>query len=120
MFFKFGQLAKIFSPSKEISEENFTSFKEVHPSKADSPIFVTDGGISTFINDEQLLKALLSIDETKGGIIISFKEEHLKKALSQIRVTFEGIFISIKEEQQLNKWLSITSNWHKNVTFFNE
>ena len=73
-------------------------FQLKHPLKAKSPIEVTEEGIVIRVNDEQSLKALVSIDVT---------DEQLEKALPSIQVTDEGIVISSNDSQFLKAKPSI-------------
>ena len=45
-------------------------FNDEHPEKAQSPIDVTEDGISILSNDEQSEKAYSPIDVTDDGIVI--------------------------------------------------
>lgn len=64
------------------------------------------------MSDEQLAKALLSIDFTDSGIIISVKPEQPKKVSSSILAREVGIFIFLSEEQLAKAALPINlSDW---------
>lgn len=66
------------------------------------PIFVTEDGIDTCINDEQELKALLSIDIKDEGKIICASFEQHENEESPIVSACEGI-VTCANEQQLEK-----------------
>ena len=63
------------------------------PSKAQSPIIVTDSGMEMLVRMEQRLKALSPISVTDGGMEMLVRLEQLEKALSPISVTDEGMIV---------------------------
>ena len=73
------------------------------PSKAFSPIFLTELGRVIFVIELHLLNEFDSIDITEDGITISVSAKHPAKVYSSITLT-GGIFISFKEEQSQNAY----------------
>ena len=61
-------------------------------------MFVTESGITTFSNDEQLLKAEAPIVVREFGKITVLSEVQFSNAEAPIDVTEEGITISVIEE----------------------
>ena len=70
-----------------------TCCRPVHSAKALIPIWLTEEGIVTKVNEVHLLKASLPIMLTDGGIVRIEIDEHSLKVLSFIFVTEGGISI---------------------------
>ena len=68
--------------------------REEQPSKAHSPILVTEAGMVIEVREKQPEKALSPILVTEAGMVIEVRAEQPEKAESPILVTEEGITTS--------------------------
>ena len=73
--------------------------KELQPSKACSPISVTELGMSNLVKELQPAKAYFPIDVTLAGIVKLLKALHSPKAQSFMHVTDSGTVKLVKELQ---------------------
>lgn len=80
-----------------------TLVKEVHPAKAEKPMWVTELGIITLVKELQRANANLPMRVTDSEIVNLANMLHSLKALGTISLVPFGISTAIKEPKPLSR-----------------
>ena len=96
------------------------SANELQPSKAHSPITVTELGMVTFANDRQPWKAQSPITVTESGMVTFANERQPRKAESEITQTELGMVTVANEVQLIEAFPLIRVTELEMVTSANE
>ena len=98
------QTLRLFTCNLSSKAHRPSNLKDVHPSKAPSPMAVTGSGIVMLAKDSQPSKALLPMAVTDSGIVMLAKDSQPSNAPSPMAVTDSGIVTLAKDRQIENAW----------------